>query len=363
MSLIKKPHELVAKTTVRACIYGPPGIGKSTLSLSSPRPLHIDIDDGVDRVDARHQKDTIPAKKWEDVLAVLTEDLTDYDTLVPDTVGKMLVMINEYLGRINPNYKQKDGTLTQKGYAARKQVFIDFLKRVTDLGKHLVFVVHDIEKPKGEITQVRPDVGGSSSGDLLKDLDLVGYMESIGSVRVISFEPTEAHYGKNSIGLPPIIQLPDLNNAPNNLLTQIFEQAKQRQLGKHEMGVTYQKLKADIQSRVDAIKKPEDANSVYKWLNEFDGHIWNSLYEGKMLVVNKAKELGFTANPVTRQFEAAPPPPKPPKPDPNSKVKAGEKAAENGPANANVGGDGKQGVDGITDPEELKRIEENKKLA
>ena len=46
MGLIKKPNELTVKNALSALIYGQPGMGKTTLALSSPQPLLLDFDGG-----------------------------------------------------------------------------------------------------------------------------------------------------------------------------------------------------------------------------------------------------------------------------------------------------------------------------
>ena len=50
MSLIKKPSELAIPSTVKMMIYGQAGMGKSTLALSAPKPLLLDFDNGVKRI-------------------------------------------------------------------------------------------------------------------------------------------------------------------------------------------------------------------------------------------------------------------------------------------------------------------------
>ena len=50
MSLIKKPSELTIPSTVKMMIYGQAGTGKSTLALSTPKPLLLDFDNGVKRI-------------------------------------------------------------------------------------------------------------------------------------------------------------------------------------------------------------------------------------------------------------------------------------------------------------------------
>ncbi len=58
--MIKKPNELINDCTrIRLLIAGFPGIGKPTLGLSSPKPLHIDVDLGATRVAPIYRKDVI----------------------------------------------------------------------------------------------------------------------------------------------------------------------------------------------------------------------------------------------------------------------------------------------------------------
>ena len=55
--MIRKPEEIMnnGDKKVRLLIAGYPGIGKSTLALSAPRPLHIDVDFGIDRIEPRYR--------------------------------------------------------------------------------------------------------------------------------------------------------------------------------------------------------------------------------------------------------------------------------------------------------------------
>ena len=103
MSLIKKPNELSVQTKIKALFYGQAGMGKTTLALSAPRPLLLDFDNGVNRVNYAHQKDTVPITSFQESLDVLKEDLSEYDTIVVDTIGKMMdFIITKICGTSNP---------------------------------------------------------------------------------------------------------------------------------------------------------------------------------------------------------------------------------------------------------------------
>lgn len=327
VSKIKKPHELAAHENISMLIYGPPGTGKTTLGLSARSPLHIDADNGVHRVSEFHQKDTIPVDRWEDVLAIFEEDISEYGTMLVDTIGKLLQLMNEYVVRMNKRNAQADGvTLSQKGYGVRKELFMDFLKRASTLNKHVIFVGHEKEDKKGVDGNVylRPDGGGSSVSDLIKELDLVGYMEVIGGQRVISFNPTETHYGKNTIGLPPMMDIPLATPSKNDFLTGIIDKFLAGAAERKRMGNTYTACINNFSDMAQGIKNADDANTAMLRIDEWINHVWDSKKDCKRIVFAKAAELGLITNTAERRFDnPAPPVEKEPE----------KKEAENKPAN------------------------------
>ena len=128
MGLIKKPNELSVKQTLSMLIYGQPGMGKTTLALSSPHPLLLDFDGGVHRVNAAHRVDTVQITRWEEVNEVLSSpEVAEYKTIVIDTAGKMLSFMDTNIMQQYPKLRKNDGTLSLQGYGVRKNMFIDFV--------------------------------------------------------------------------------------------------------------------------------------------------------------------------------------------------------------------------------------------
>lgn len=257
MGLIKKPNELTVKNALSALIYGQPGMGKTTLALSSPQPLLLDFDGGVHRVNAAHRVDTVQISKWEEVDEVLTSgEIAEYKTIVIDTAGKMLSFMDKYIMKNNPKMKKADGTLSLQGYGVRKNMFINFVNQVTLMGKSVIFVAHEREEKNGEDKQIRPEIGGSSAGDLIKELDLVGYMEAIGKDRTISFDPCEKFYGKNTCNLPARIKIPVIINAegtitgPNDFMTKIVNTYQTYQEKQAELSSEYEGLMEVIKEQI-----------------------------------------------------------------------------------------------------------------
>lgn len=305
MSLIKKPHQLEVQTTIKALVYGQPGIGKTTLALSTPSPLLLDFDGGVHRVNPMHQGDTVQISSWEDVENVLTEDLSTYKTLIIDTAGKMLDFMSVYLIKNDPKLGKRDGSLQLQGYGARKVMFINFLKRVALMGKHLVFVAHDKEEKEGDQKIIRPEIGGSSAGDLVRELDLVGYMEAIGKKRTISFDPCEKYYGKNTCNLASLIELPDVTEKANTLLTSIFSDYHKALDARRKLAGEYGDLMELVRGGIEDVKDAATANEYADWIQGLT-HIWDSKLQAAMLLRDRTNELRLKMNKDKRYEDPQP---------------------------------------------------------
>ena len=88
MGLIKKKDEIELPSIIVGCIYGVAGIGKSTLALSAPKPLLLDTDNGIHRVQSEYRCDCVQVRRYNDILQVLfEEDLSEYQSIVIDTLG------------------------------------------------------------------------------------------------------------------------------------------------------------------------------------------------------------------------------------------------------------------------------------
>lgn len=311
MGLIKKPNELQVKKTLSALIYGQPGMGKTTLALSAPHPLLLDFDGGVHRVNAAHRVDTVQITKWEEVDEVMqSPEIADYATFVIDTAGKMLSFMDKYIMQNNPKMRKADGTLSLQGYGVRKNMFINFVNQVSLMGKSVIFVAHEREEKNGEEKQIRPEIGGSSAGDLIKELDLVGYMEVIGKKRTISFNPSEKFYGKNTCNLPERMEIPIIINdkgdviGENNFMTNVIKSYSAYQSKQTELSNEYEELMEVIKENVEMITDAVSANEVTKSLAGMQ-HIFDSKLQAGQLLNKRCKELGLKYDKIKKEYAAA----------------------------------------------------------
>ena len=262
-------------------------------------------------MNAAHRVDTVQIAKWEEVNEVLSSpEVADYKTIVIDTAGKMLSFMDVYIMQTNPKMKKADGTLSLQGYGVRKNMFIDFVKRVTIMGKSVIFVAHEREEKVGDEKQIRPEIGGSSAGDLIKELDLVGYMEAIGKKRTISFNPCEKFYGKNTCNLPERMEIPVIIDEDGNItgkndfMAKVIEAYSTYQAKQTELSNEYEDLLEVIRAQIEEVNDIDSANEV---MNSIAGmqHIFDSKLQAGTWLNKRCKELGLKYDKIKKQYVAA----------------------------------------------------------
>lgn len=309
MSLIKKPNELNVQTRIKMLIYGQAGMGKTTLALSAPSPLLIDFDNGVNRVNYAHIKDTVQIESYSDLLTVLnTEDLTPFETIVIDTGGKMLDAMATYIIAKNPKLGRANGMLTQQGYGQRKAEFTALLRLLYSKKKDVVFVAHRKALVDNDETRYVPLFGGSNYDDLVTELDLVGYLEANGRKRTITFDPTSRNDGKNTCNLPAVMEIPEIvdteGNAigDNNFLSDtIFTMYRNRLVERSVEGKAYRTLMDDLEEKISKIKNAEQANAFVAGINSYN-HIGNSKSIAAKKVTTQCASLGLIWNKDSKSY-------------------------------------------------------------
>lgn len=315
MSLFKKPSDLTAKPGIVAMVYGSPGSGKSTIACSAPNAVMIDTDGGVMRINGAHQIPTLQVENWEQIVDAINEvKLTpEIESVIIDTVGKMMNYMEDYMRRFPTMSKSgylefnRDGSLSQKGYGRRKLMFNDFIKSITVLGKNVIFVAHDKEEKRGDDVVLRPEVGGSSTNDLMKELDLVGYMEMVNNVRTISFTPSDRFYAKNTCDMPGIIPVPVLINdkgeivAENKFFGDVINNYRNRINANLANNRKLEDLKELIFANAKEINNAEDANNYMKWVMGLE-HVYNYKAIASRALMKKATELGLKFDKAAKTY-------------------------------------------------------------
>ena len=290
-------------------IYGQAGMGKSTVALSAPKPLLLDFDNGVKRMNMAHLEniDTVQVTSWNDVQLVLQEDLSVYQTIVVDTIGKMMDFIITYkCGTRQPSIRDWGGINAEFSWMTRT---------LSSLKKHIIFVAHRDTRKEGDDTVFIPALREKSYNSIVTELDLLGYLEMKSERgvqrRTITFDPTSRNDGKNTCNLPSVMEVPtilDKNGNPTTkndfISTRIIAPYLTMLQSKKAEQEAYNKVLSDITGRLELVADAASANDFIAHIDDFN-HVGSSKMKASMMLAAKAKELGLIFNKETKTYSDA----------------------------------------------------------
>lgn len=311
--MIRNPNEIQEGTKkIRMLIAGYPGIGKSTLALSAPRPLHIDVDFGIDRIEPRYRKPYIQPKSYDEILEDLTPlNVKDFDTLVFDTGGKLISLMSQWAIKKDVKYGQRDGSLSLKGYGFIGREF----QRLMDycfyeLDKHIVVVFHAIEEKDGDNTRLRIKVEGQTKNNVWEPMDLGGFVEIQGNNRTIGFSNCERYFAKGTRGIHGVWQVPELGaDKSNDFLTRLFAQYNALSAAEVAQNVeeqdAYEAAMTQGREIVAGITDADSANAAMSKIKAVN-HALTSKKEVNAAFNAKIKELGLFYDKVLKKYTPAP---------------------------------------------------------
>lgn len=297
MSLIRKSNEIERPINVRVMLYGQSGVGKTTFALSSKNTLLLDFDNGVHRLESQHRTDVVQVRSFQDILDVLQEDLSGYDTVVVDTIGKMLdYIIIHVCGKRQPRIQD---------WGAINMVFADFNRSLYHSKKNVVYVAHRDVRKEGDANVFVPALREKSYSSIVADIDLLGYLEMTDKGRTITFNPTTRNDGKNTCQLPGQIIIPNVSGKGNQSIEDlILTPYRNICLAQTEAEKAFADVMDEIEKEILCITDVQSANDFVARINYFK-HIGNSkIIAGHKLNVMCAK-LGLVLNKKSKQYEPA----------------------------------------------------------
>jgi AAA domain len=278
----------------------------TTVALSAPKPLLLDFDNGVKRVNMSHLDgvDIVQIDTWNDVKQVLQEDLSAYQTIVVDTIGKMMDFIISYkCGTRQPSIRDWGGINAEFSWLTRT---------LSGMCKHIVFVAHRDTRKEGDDTVFIPALREKSYNSIVTDLDLLGYLEMRSENgrqrRTITFDPTSRNDGKNVCNLPSVMEIPTILDAKANSIAKnefissgIINPYLNMLATKKAAQEKYDSVIAEIREQIEFITDAQSANDFASRINNFE-HVGSSLAMARNLFVKKVGSLGLVYDKETKMY-------------------------------------------------------------
>lgn len=294
MLKITKAAEPITVDRLNMVIYGPPGIGKTSLAFTSEAPLLLDFDKGSHR--SVNRKDVVRINDWSEVSSISADDLAPFKTVIIDTAGRALDTITADIIRNDPK-GHKNGALTLPGYGTLKTRFITFLSLLNSFGKDVILLAHMDEQRSGDEVIERLDVQGGSKNEIYKAADAMGRLVMVNGSLMLMFSPTDAAFGKNPGQLEPL-KVPHCNQPSfNDFLAGVIKQTKDKLNALSEEqkeAMTEQNwFRENLPSITDAEK-----------INELMDRARSGGEVCKRLLADRAAELGFEFDKSAGAFKA-----------------------------------------------------------
>lgn len=141
----KKPKSLLSTVTRSrkrrpelGVLFGPPGIGKSTLFTKAPAPIYIPCERGLDQITVSKFPRPETLLEFYKMLLALQNEKHDYKTLVIDTVDGLELLIWARVceeGKCKSIEEYAGGY--GKGYTRAREIFTGILNHLTQISEQM----------------------------------------------------------------------------------------------------------------------------------------------------------------------------------------------------------------------------------
>lgn len=291
---ITKQHDPITVDQIVVCVYGQPGVGKTTLGFTASKPLLLDFDKGAHR--AAMRRDSVQVTAWSDVEGMDATDLEGYETVIVDTAGRALDALALDIIQKEPKMG-RNGSLTLQGYGALKSRFIAWTKQLRSFGIDVVLIAHSDEQRDGDQLIERLDMQGASKNEVYKSADAMGRIYVHGNQTILNFSPSDAQFGKNPAQLEPL-NVPNVDDQPD-FLAGVIQSTKD---SLNALTEEQQEVIGIMAEWKQNISGAEDLESVNKLVHkEKDPRVEKTL---KGLIHKHALDLGLEPDPEHGQYKA-----------------------------------------------------------
>lgn len=287
-------------------IYGLPGVGKTTLAASAPKPIVIDCDRGMKRVKPEYRCDISNVSSYKDLLEDVKNLGNEYETIIIDTGGSLIELMKEWAMDTEPTATKKNGGFSITGYGFVKS---EFLRLSAELRKkyNTIFIFHAAKEKQEEEFFYDLIVEGAAKTLVWQPADLGAYFFIQNGKRYMGFTPTANYSAKSAYGISGIVEVPELSGGePNVFLTKLFEKVRANIKSETEAiapkHTAYESAMSCGRELVAAINHAADVEPCLEAISNIE-HALSSEKEIKALVKERLKELGITYNKEKKIYE------------------------------------------------------------
>jgi hypothetical protein len=195
---------------LRLVVYGEPGVGKTTLAMTFPKPLVVNTDGGLVSVTVNRPGEDL-GEQWvpeghKDLEALyfwIKSRIGEYETIVIDSLDELVFLLMDELvdaGAAYDRKKQKDThpvaefVPEQAEYLANQRQMHSFLHALRQLGRHVVIT-----------SGVRAKLGEKRTVDVAPGLQTIveRWSSILGELLVVEDESKPEVNGKRALIIPP----------------------------------------------------------------------------------------------------------------------------------------------------------------
>lgn len=200
---------------VRFLIYGESGAGKTTHAATWPKPIFIDIDDGLASV--RTPVERVRVEDWGTLLDVYDWLVSDpamrgYETVVIDSLNECQKLAMEYTLEEFPEIRRSYGTLPAMSDYGKALDDFDRMVRAFKALPINVVLIAQVATKQYDVETIRPQLTGkATANNICRMMDEVGYIYKVeggNQTRTITFDAVEFVTKDRSGVLPVTIENP-----------------------------------------------------------------------------------------------------------------------------------------------------------
>lgn len=134
---------------LRVCVYGTPGVGKSTFGALSPKPVFLCAEEGTSHLDVSRFPTPLSWVDVSEAIRVLLHEEHDFRTLVIDSLDWLEPLIWKHVAMV-ARVDSVDSIPFGKGFSAALDIWRGFLGGLDLLARHrrmhIVLIAHAVIK-------------------------------------------------------------------------------------------------------------------------------------------------------------------------------------------------------------------------